>query len=71
MTEQKPEYVDVEVELEDYQLEYIKKNNIDINELARRCFDELIEKNEKDKAEEIARLKELMGKYPDVVNEWR
>lgn len=43
MENKEPELVNVEVELDDEHLEYLKRNNLDLNELIRKMIDELIE----------------------------
>lgn len=64
MTEQRKLYP-VNVKLDPEHLEYLKKNNIDPSEFARKLIDDLIEKE----AEEIAKLRELMKKYPEIAKE--
>ena len=50
MENKKPELTDVEIELDDEHLEYLKRKNLDLNELIRKMIDELIgEENNKKK----------------------
>lgn len=56
----------ITVTLEKDQLEYIQKNNLDLNTLVNEWIKE---RREKMKAAEIDELKMLMKKYPEIVKE--
>ena len=45
MENKEPELIDVEIELNDEHLEYLKRNNLDLNELIRKMVDGLIEED--------------------------
>lgn len=46
MEPKQPEMIEIEVELDDDQLEYIKKNNIDLSAFIRNKIDKLIEEGD-------------------------
>ena len=47
MENKEPELTDVEVELDDEHLEYLKRKNLDLNDLIRKMVDGLIEEENK------------------------
>lgn len=58
------EMVDIEIELDPEEVEFIEKNNIDLSKFIQKRINELIKERE---VEDIAKLKELMKKYPEIV----